>query len=366
MSRVFGTALSLLMALLMLSFLGCEGDQGPQGPQGAQGDGGVDGRDASTDPPADMIFGLAITNNSEFDHNGNAKIRLTFDQSAEPSEDVVVCYKLDKPPVLDGEDQGVEDWGSDEFTISSIPLTNLRGIDNRISFADIRAGYDDKYIYFMVSWEEIVDPSQGLIATADWSPGRWRYDKPDRIWTREAMTEDQILLFWDISGVDTWADNGSDLLYHDDDSTLYLSSPGLVDAWHWKAGRTGLIGSFDDEYIDGVTPQLLPDHGTGAFVDNELDGFPRWMHRSDPDATPDETSPPFQLWNTVPFDSLFDDPSDRWEDDAVIIGLVSVMPTGGRSDIECSGKNSWKGGEGKWFVEFRRLRHTGHGDDVKF
>lgn len=360
MSRVFGTALSLLVVLLMLSFIGCEGDQGLQGPKGAQGDDGADGRDASVDPPSDMIFGLAITNGSEYDQNGNTHVTLTFDQSAQPSEDVVVCYKLDKPPVLDGEDQGIEDWGSDEFTISSIPLVNLRGIDNRISFADMRAGYDDKYIYFMVSWVEVADPSQGIIANADWFPGRWRYDRGDRVWTRQAMTEDQILLFWDISGVDSWAENGADLLYHDDDSTLYLSSPGLVDVWHWKAGRTGLTGFFDDEYVDGVTPGLLADHGTGAYVDNVNGMYPRWMHRTDPNTT--ETSPPFQLWNTVPFDS-----TANWNDNATVIGVVSVMPTGGRSDIECSGGDSWKPGAGdRWTMEFRRLRHTGHGDDVKF
>ncbi|MBU1320611.1 MAG: hypothetical protein KKG33_06580 [candidate division Zixibacteria bacterium] len=364
MSRVFGTALSLLMALLMLSFLGCEGDQGPQGSQGAQGDDGADGRDASTDPPGDMIFGLAITNNSEFNQNGNTKIRLTFDQSAEPSEDVVVCYKLDKPPVIDGQDQGIEDWGSDEFTISSIPLTNLRGIDNRISFADIRAGYDDKYIYFMVSWQEIVDASQGLAATADWFPGRWRLQVigRDSTWSRQPVTEDQMYLFWDISGVDGWAANGSDLLYHDDDSTLYLSGSGLVDVWHWKAGRTGLIGYFDDEYITGATPSVQDDHGSAGYVDNVFDSLPRWMHKDGILAAGEDISPPFQLWNTVPFNV-----SLKWPNNATIIGFVSVMPTGGRADIECSGKDSWNPGAGdRWTMEFRRLRNTGHGDDVKF
>ena len=41
MSRVFGTALSLLLMLALACFLGCEGDEGPEGPPGDPGDPGV-------------------------------------------------------------------------------------------------------------------------------------------------------------------------------------------------------------------------------------------------------------------------------------------------------------------------------------
>jgi len=358
MSKVFGTALSLLMVLMMMSFLGCEGDQGPQGPQGAQGVNGTDGRDASTDPPGDMIFGLAIANNSYYNYNGVATVTLTFDQSAEPSENVVVCKKLDKPPVIDGQDRGIEDWGSDEFTVSSVPLENLRGVDNRITFADLRAGYDDKYIYMLVSWVENQDEANGVFINGDFQPGKWSYDRPLTIWERKAMTEDNFMLFWDISGVSGWNDNGADLLFHDGDSSIYLDGGGLVDVWHFKAGRTGLLGHFDDEY---VSTGLIADQGTAAYADNALDELPAFMRRDDPNSQGGE--PWLSSWDAVPFDE-----TANWNNDASIPGFVSVMPTGSRADIECSpSKDSWKPGEGdRWVVEFRRLRQTGNGDDVKF
>jgi hypothetical protein len=357
MSRFFGAALSLLLMMAFVGFLGCEGDQGLQGPSGPQGPGGEDGRDASIDPPGDMVFGLSVTSNSEFDHNGNTRLTLTFDQSATPSESVVVCYKMDRPPTVDGKDRGLSDWGS-EFTStgSAIELTNLRGESNRIFEAKVRAGYDDNYVYFLVSWNE----SSQYDPNGDWTPDRWILEStnPD-VWIQSDYNEDQLYLFWDISGVSGWDQNGSSLLYHDEDSLLYVEEEDvLIDVWHWKAGRTGLKAFFDDEFVDG-SAGIYGDQGSPAFVLNEENGLPRWMHRLGPDH---DGLAPLHLFDTSPFDT-----DAGWEVNARIPGYVSLVPLGGRADIICSNsKMSWTAAQNQWTLEFKRARNTGHGDDVKF
>lgn len=384
MSRVLATIFSLLLLLLTLNFIGCEGDQGVQGPEGPQGPDGEDGADASNDPPGDMYFGMAIGNNSGYNHNGKHLLRLTFNQDETPSGDVVVCYKLDKPPVIDGQDKGEDDWGSDFFsTGSTIPLNTLRGADSRIGQAEMRAGYDDEYVYFMVRWQEVriettltvyPDPinypdstinvdSTLFNNTADWSPQRWKFSVSDLSWAQQAKDEDRLLLYWDISGVSGWSSLGSSLIYHGADSSLYLDGSGLVDVWHWKAGKTGLIGFFDDEVVS--SDGLIADQGSPAFVPNyamtETGPLPRWMHRLDP-AGNDNFSPPLYLYDTTPFISLAD-----WRDNNTILGYVAVLPLGGRSDIESSPSDAaWEAGSNYWTVEFRRPRNTGHGDDVRF
>jgi len=319
MSRVLGTAFSLLLILAMVVFLGCEGDQGPQGPDGSQGPAGEDGRDASDDPPGDMVFGLSVTNNSSYVHAGAHVINLTFDQSATPSSGTVVCYKMDKPPIIDGEDKGVEDWGSEFLdrgsTIDLEVIRDYAHYTNRTDEARIRAGYDDDYIYFMVQWNEVAVDS--VVANGDWTPERWRFDSTGT-WVHANIDEDQLYLFWDISGVGGWATSGSELVYNDTDSMLYLDTPGKVDVWHWKAGRSGLLGFFDDEYINSE-PVIHYDQGTAAYVYNDLNGLPEFMHRAGPG---NSGLPPLHFYDAVPFDE-----EAGWtEGISSIPGYISVPP----------------------------------------
>jgi hypothetical protein len=369
MTRVFGTFVSLLLMFLLASFLGCEGDQGPQGPQGDQGEKGEDGDPGTSTPPPDMYFGLAITNNSDYDHNGNMRIRLTFanEPVSEPGENVLVGYKLDKSPVFDGQDKGEEDWGTSELYVSEVALTNIRGVDNGIGTMStpvtLRAGYDEEYVYFMVKWKEETAGNDDVAFTKGESkfPDRWRYDRDNSSW-RQQFNEDQLFIYWDISGIADWETEGAALLYHDSDSSTYLDQPGMVDVWHWMAGRTRLIGYFDDGFIqyDEATPVgLQPDHGTAAYIANIQDGLPKWMHREDPNNP--EVTPPFNMWDATPFDA-----GANWDDNATILGYVSVLPLGSRADLECNIPGWGIGFPDHWVVEFRRLRNTGHGDDVQF
>jgi hypothetical protein len=308
-----------------------------------------------------MYFGLAITNNSDFDQNGNLHVLLTFNPDAAEAQNVVKGYELDRPPVLDGADRGAEDWG--DVPYSEVILTNLRGVDNgigtEITPVRMRAGYDEKYIYFMVAWKEV--PTGDLLATANWYPDRWRYNQTLRTWNREGF-EDQFYLFWDISGVENWDTEGAALLYHDGDSSLYLDTPGMVDVWHWMAARTGLSGFVDDAYIKHESIGLMPDQGSSPYIPNVENGLPRWMHKEDPnfEATAG-FGPPFDLWDTTPFDV-----DASWDPNATILGYISVLPLGSRADVDCC-RDAWKVVLADfWVVEFRRLRNTGHGDDVQF
>jgi hypothetical protein len=337
-----------------------------------------------------MMFGLAITNASEYDHNGNHVIRLTFNQTTSPSESVVVCRKLDNPPLLDGQDNGLDEWGAGSTGLSSVPLENIRGLDSRIETAYLRAGYDDRYIYMMIQWEEKNVDSVGVdstftlfSATASWNPEYWKYLSTGSLkWNRVPIGEDQAFVYWPIKGVTDWAASGSALLYHDADSNIYLSGDGSVDLWHWRAGRTGHLGFFDDEVI--TSEGVFGDQGTPAFRTNDLDsawadtvfipGQPpiiisgtvkviRYMHRLDPQYS---AEPPLMTYDAVPF--VASPPTTKqWRDNNTIPSFISISPLGGRANIECSASvKSWEAGSQFWTVEMRRLRNTGHGDDVQF
>ena len=362
MTRVFGTVVSLLLMFLLASFLGCEGDQGPEGPQGPPGDIGPPGPGTLT-PPPDMYFGLAIINNSDYDQNGNMLIKLTFqeDPDPDPGENVLVGYKLDKSPIFDGQDKGEEDWGTSELFVSEVALTNIRGEDNLIGTMStpvtLRAGYDEEYVYFMVKWKE---EHIGFNPAQNNYPDRWRYDRDSTYW-KQQFNEDQLFIYWDISGIADWETEGAALLYHDGDSSIYLDQPGMVDVWHWMAGRTGLIGYFDDgfiQYNDMLQLGLQPDQGTAAYIANIQDSLPKWMHREDPN----RNGPvPFNMWDASPFDA-----GANWDDNATIQGYITVLPLGSRADLECNRLGWFQALPDHWVVEFRRLRNTGHGDDVQF
>ena len=374
MTRVFGTVISLLLMFLLASFLGCEGDQGPEGPQGPPGEPGPPGDPGTLTPPPDMTFGLAITNNSDYDQNANTLIKLTFqeDPNPNPAENTLVGYKLDKSPILDGQDKGEEDWGTSELYVSEVALTNIRGVDNGIGTMStpvtLRAGYDEEYVYFMVKWKEETAGNDDI----EFRPGenkfpdRWRYDRDSGTW-KQQFNEDQLFIYWDISGIDEWDTQGAALLYHDSDSSIYLDQPGMVDVWHWMAGRTGLIGYLDDGFVQYDEFVLFdeanffgirPDQGTAAFIANIQDSLPKWMHREDPNYG---GSPPFNMWDATPFDA-----GANWDDNATVLGYVIVLPLGSRADLECNRMGWAIGFPDHWVVEFRRLRNTGHGDDVQF
>ncbi len=368
MSNLLRLALSLLMTLTLVAFLGCEGDEGPQGPPGGPGDRGNDGQNYDALPPSDPYFGLRLAHRTDAAPSGATLGQLTFDSAATPSDEKLVGYKLSQPPIIDGQLSEGEEWLEAEVP-NTIALGHLLGADNRIRFADMLFGYDDKYIYMFIGWNEISDAPFNDIA--DWAPDRWSYDATATVrWTMQGSYEDMLYLFWGISGVDEWATEGSAVLYHGEDPELYLDTEGRVDAWVWRAGRTGLISFVDDMYFDFSknNGRLIGDQGAAAFEFNETNGLPRWMHRLDPNASFSELTapqyPPLRIYDAVVF---VQNPTGGWDDGATIQGWTVALPTGSRSDIECSRSDLPRTQlDYSWVVELRRLRNTGHGDDYQF
>jgi len=361
MSKAIRALSSLLLLLLLAAFIGCEGDEGPQGPAGNDGDQGPAGEPGDIAPPGDQYFGISIANNSIYHQNGAPLIRLTFDSTATPSDELVVGKRLSQPPQLDAQVRDDPAWQVTEA--STIFLETVRGLDNEIYSVDIRAGFDDDYVYFMFLWTE-ADPDTTLFERRiDYLPGRWVYDDDESVWNRTTMDEDQCLLFWAIDDVDGWSTTGADMLYHGDDSTLYLDGTGLIDVWHFSAGKGGVIGYIGDMYIDGSQNEGAPmyDQGTSAYIENVAGDHPRWQHLDDPNSN---SLPPFMQWETVIFDL-----TDEWEDNSKILGYTAVYPTGSQADIEFSGTiRAWtpKEAPDSWILEIRRERNTGNGDDVQF
>ncbi len=325
--------MSVLIAALLLA--GCEGDTGLQGPPGTAGE---------LPDPDDRYFSLAVTDDSGGNHNGIATAYLDFDGDS-GTAGAVVANKISSPPLIDGSDS---EWSDADSPASTLILTRQAGTDNGIYAADVRAAYDDHYVYFSVKWTEATK-SQEESAEKD----KWTYD--GAAWSK-AGNEDRVFFMWDINGVSHWNTTGCAATCHG--SFMATDNSGeLADIWHWKASRSDPVGVADDKYLAySTTNGRMGDQGRSSYIENKASGVttPIYMHANDPDYN---AGYPMYDSEVVPFDAGL-----AWSAGSTIPGVIVRPALGSRGDVQTRGNYD----AGTWTVEFKRARNTGNGDDVQF
>ncbi len=126
--------------------------------------------------------------------------------------------------------------------------------------------------------------------TAAWSDAtrndvrkQWSFD--GAAWSRSSDNEDRITLIWDMQN-DGFATTGTCAAMCHLPDKMYTNA-GRVDAWHWKATRTGPAGFTDDQYWDdgdaGTVSGRRVDPGTAVFKENvAAGGAPTYMSTAGP------------------------------------------------------------------------------------
>ncbi|MHC4932921.1 MAG: ethylbenzene dehydrogenase-related protein, partial [Planctomycetota bacterium] len=202
--------------------------------------------DARIEVDVDILFSIAVTDNSGGVHNGANQVDLAW-QGTPDSETVVVgdLAALGRSaPAIDG-DASDGAWGA-------APTSNLsfdpQSGDNGVTGATVQAAYLDEFIYFRITWSDPTGTQNNLRK-------QWTFDGSS--WAQNGENEDRLYLMFEIddargtasagtmSGTTTsFQALGCTISCHGD-GVMRLDR-GRVDIWHWKATRTDPAGYLDD------------------------------------------------------------------------------------------------------------------------
>jgi len=354
----------LLFLVVVAVFIGCEGSDGPAGAVGDEGERGNPGSDWTIEPPLDRIFGLAVFNGRTDAHNGNATLLLTSDTTSDLDGHTVIMTRVNRAPVIDGIDDGDDVWG-DYLANLELDRTGLR--DNYIFSADMRAAYDEDYVYFMVRWTEVANGSASVGENDEWRT--WSYDGDD--WSRNSAYDDRVSFLWLIKGafedVVDWNTDGCRIACHANQTQgmFTLTDTTKIDSWVWGSVISNPIGFAIDAQIGvqlpGDVTGFRQDVGERIYLENvytteDPDTVrPAFQHKEDPNSN---ASYPMWSWEITGFDI-----SDRdWAAGASVPGIVTNYPSSSAADILAKGHYD----NGTWTVELRRVRVTDNSDDVEF
>ena len=271
-------------------------------------------------------------------------------------------------------------------TVETNQGVNFGGMGS--SRVSIRAVHDGEWAYFAFTW---TDPTRSLkhlplIKKADgWHVVHTRYDVEDE----DAYYEDKFAVMLSASA----AMPGGGAVHlgpqplsdkpkaYSGRGLHYTTDGGIVDVWHWKATRGGLLGWMDDNYfgapveptkgeIDGKSRYkagYATDNGKAIYANNFAPEPPGgYVRPVQPKRLPkDLTALRTQMGNTDLDPDTSNSEASRWwmtddestsdpgEADAripvgtIIPGVViSGTYSGDRADIRCAAR--WAGGSGRW------------------
>jgi len=243
-------------------------------------------------------------------------------------------------------------------------------------FMDMKAMFDDDYIYFLASWDEPVVPET---PNADVDRDAWEMvsNVTPGTWDHKDWGEDRLSFFFQdpdapVIGFD---DGGCDAICHDLND-MFTKNPGeQLDAWVWSSATTNPQGYADDGVLLNnntvtIDPKTMHVNVSDLAWDPGNDG---WYVNNDTD---NSTERPAYVWKqgASPADPRFMFMSDAeavdWDtfdastipDGKFIPGHVLMTPSGDRADVQAKGIHNGTG----WNVEFKRLRDTGSDNDVAF
>jgi subtilase family serine protease len=285
----------------------------------------------------------------------------------DPAVDLV-ARRTATPPVIDGTIDAAWDGA---HVLGTFATGNSGNFD-----IDLRAMFDDDYIYVLAEWKEFnpPDPPQADVDRDAWeltsnvTPGTW--DHKD-------WGVDRISFFFEDPDepVENFTSQGCDAICHDL-KEMHTVNPGeKLDAWVWSAATTNEQSYADDGVLlnnntVSIDPKTM--HVTVSDLDWDA-GADGWWNNND---TANATERPTHVWKTGASPS---DPRFMWMSDAdavdwdsfdvtalpqgqMLPGHILGTPDGDRADVEAKGTHDGN----NWTVEFKRLRVTGSADDVAF
>ena len=281
----------------------------------------------------------------------------------------LIARRTSTPPVIDGNVDAA--WNN-----ARVLEAFVTG-DSGAIFVDMKAMFDDDYIYMLASWDEPQFPES---PNPDIARDAWQLTDNGTAggtWDHKDWGEDRLSFFFEDpdNPVENFGSQGCDGICHDL-VEMYTKNPGeMLDAWVWSAAITNPTGYADDGVLlnnNTVTPDPKRMHVEISDLDWD-DGADGWWVNND---TANATERPTHVWKpgAMPanpwFMTIDDAMAVDWDTfDASSIpqgtyvpGNVLMTPSGDRADVQAKGVHNGTG----WNVEFKRLRDTGSSDDVAF
>ena len=280
----------------------------------------------------------------------------------------LVAWRTATAPAIDGVVDPVWD---DAIVLGTFATGNSGNFD-----LNLRAMFDDDYVYLLAEWKELPPPTP---PQADVERDAWELtsNSTPGTWDHKDWGEDRLsFLFQDPDRpVANFSKQGCDSICHDL-VTMHTLNPGeTLDAWVWSSATTNPNEYADDGVLmNNNTVELDPKRH--HVVDSDLDwdsGADGWWNNTDFD---NATERPAWVWKDgiTPTDARFLNISEAQQVDwdsfdvstiaqnTIVPGHLLMAPDGDRADVKAKGVYSGQ----NWTVELRRLRDTGSSDDIAF
>ncbi len=226
----------------------------------------------------------------------------------------ITMHPLSAEPVMDGEGK---DWADVPVTTVALKPSH-EGVSTAVSSVDIKGGVHGDYVYFFVEWKD---------SSEDKMHKPWVWNKAKTKYGKGPQREDRFALQFVMEG---------------DYSTNWLSGNEFrADMWHWKSTRSNPLDLVHDKTTIISAKKLLearelPAEGGGK------------VYISRPSDAGDK------LYKTKRY--------HKYEQDVMPKYILANEPQGSVADVKVKGV--WN--DGKWCLEIKRKRDTGHADDVVF
>jgi hypothetical protein len=259
-------------------------------------------------------------------------------------------------------------------TAEPMIFNTVRGLGKSRN-VEMRALYDDDFLYVLAVWEDQSSTESDLI-------NAWVYDADSETFSLypnarpdiyDEAEEDRFAIQWAIGDVQGFSGSGCMTLCHNLKSRrpgMRTRNPGeRTDEWHWKAARSNPVFVVHDKYLDDTyDPE---DVEAGHHGDS-----PNWYSRNRNDA---HTGPEYFEPNPTDAEDakfLFQSEIDGGdailvagneallEDGQVIPGRIldESLVFGDVADVLARGVFS----DGVWTLEMARALETGSENDVQF
>jgi hypothetical protein len=250
----------------------------------------------------------------------------------------------------------------EKTTPLSVLLVGGSGFSSGHTDMTLRALHDGEQLYIKAQWD---DPSENY--------GYWPWKKRDDRWEYVQTSEkDEITQYEDkfsmvFPTAPSWhfEQVGCAMYCHVDGKYGWGYKGGQpdIDAWHWKAARTGSVGQVDDKYwstVDFTTKtigRLSDPSDGGGFVKNVSEDGNQPLYLPDDWQNVHQGSIPDE--HKVAFDA---DSTETFPVGTVLPGIISAPFQGDRGDVLCQSTYENQ----QWTLYIKRKLDTGSDHDAKF
>lgn len=248
-----------------------------------------------------------------------------------------------------------------------IDLNNGVGFSNGATTLDLRAIYDDHFLYVRAQW---VDPTD---STLYWPVKRtadgWHYMQTS-LHDEQIHYEDKFAMVFPIGHQPAFTQFGCALSCHQGKDTDrfpygYKASKTPIDVWHWKGSRSGSVGYIDDKYwhhadMNRKDVGRYGDGGQSAPYTKNIN-----KEQTAPLYLPKDESYVINNGGALKREGAVEYSEELAKDipeGTLVPGVVVSAFEGDRGDVECAHDYS----NGKHTLWIRRKLDTGSSNDARF